>query len=139
MHRLAAAALAVAALTQAAEARPGPARTSAAAEMAGRLSGLEERATACFAETILSNAAALRAARSGRWYEAAGVVGFLCRPEAGEVMRARDAMERRAGAGERYFRQVYVRRLADALSRRIGGAVAVTAVASAEPGEAAAR
>ena len=42
---------------------------------------IREAATACFVETVVSNPKAMRLARDGRWYEAAGVTGFLCRPE----------------------------------------------------------
>jgi len=127
MQRLAGAALVLVALAASAEARPrrtGP----VSPEVSARLAALEERATACFAETILSNAAALRAARSGRWYEAAGVVGFLCRPEAGAIMRAHDALAGRQGPGLRYFRG-----LETALSARLAGELSRTAYATAEP------
>ena len=132
MQRLAGAALVLVALAASAEARPrrtGP----VSPEVSARLAALEERATACFAETILSNAAALRAARSGRWYEAAGVVGFLCRPEAGAIMRAHDALAGRQGPGLRYFRGPYVRGLETALSARLAGELSRTAYATAEP------
>ena len=129
MSRLTAAAAAFLVLTAAASARPAPQRPVPAALLAA----LDDRATACFADTILSNAGAMRAARAGRWYEAAGVTGYLCRPEVGEMMRAHDDVARRPGAGLAYFRKVYVRHLEAALSARVGEAVARKSVAEALP------
>jgi hypothetical protein len=93
---------------------------------------LEKAATDCFAETIGNNAAALAHARAGQWYEAAGVTGFLCRPEVAAMIRAHDAAYG-PGTGSRYFRGAYTRHLAQALQERLQPLLQTKAVANAEP------
>ncbi|MDO9427212.1 MAG: hypothetical protein Q7T93_10310 [Methylobacterium sp.] len=112
------------------------AEAQAASRVPGRphpvMSPLETAATACFAETILSNPAALRHARAGRWYEAAGVIGFLCRPEVDAMVRAHDGLHGR-GTGARFFRTAYTRHLGEELAGRLQPMLARQDVASAEP------
>ena len=96
------------------------------------LAPLEEAATACFVETVVSNPKAMRLARDGRWYEAAGVTGFLCRPEVDAMTKARDHLEGR-GAGGRYFTGPYTRHLGPELARRLEPLLTTKAVANAEP------
>ncbi|PIK70848.1 hypothetical protein [Methylobacterium frigidaeris] len=96
------------------------------------LAPLEQAATDCFAETIGNNPAALTHARAGRWYEAAGVIGFLCRPEVDAMTRARDHLDGR-GAGGRYFTGPYTRHLGQELARRLEPLLTTKAVATAEP------
>ncbi|GJD30345.1 hypothetical protein PMNALOAF_1591 [Methylobacterium adhaesivum] len=93
---------------------------------------LETAATACFAETILANPAAMKHARAGRWYEAAGVTGFLCRPEVDAMVQAHDALHGR-GTGVRYFRTAYTRHLGEQLAGRLQPILMRHDVASAEP------
>ncbi|MBL7406000.1 hypothetical protein INQ30_27180, partial [Escherichia coli] len=67
---------AVLALVSAAEARPHrhPAAPKVNAAEAEKVLGpLRQAATACFAETVLSNPKATAEARAGRWYEAVGI------------------------------------------------------------------
>lgn len=97
------------------------------------LAPLETAATACFAETIDANPTALAHAQAGRWYEAASVGGYLCRPEVAKLMRAHDVFDG-AGAGARYFRGPYVRRLGTALAAKLEPALVTRhAVADALP------
>ncbi len=110
------------------------------AEAAGRnpvqphavMSPLETAATDCFAETVLANPAATRHARAGRWYEAAGVTGFLCRPEVDAMIQAHDRLYGR-GTGARYFQRAYTRHLGQELAARLQPMLERKAVASAEP------
>lgn len=112
----------------------------AAAEAAGRnpdhphrvMSPLEIAATDCFAETVLANPAALRHARAGRWYEAAGITGFLCRPEVDAMIQAHDRLYGR-GTGARYFQTAYTRHLGQQLADRLQPVLERKAMASAEP------
>ncbi|KQP42508.1 hypothetical protein ASF49_01245 [Methylobacterium sp. Leaf104] len=112
----------------------------AAAEAAGRnpaqphavMSPLERAATECFAETVLSNPAATRHARAGRWYEAAGITGFLCRPEVDAMIQAHDRLYGR-GTGTRYFQNAYTRHLGQQLAERLQPMLERKSVASAEP------
>lgn len=122
--------LAVALLTHAAEARP--ARQHVPGSPHAVLSPLEEAATACFAETVLSNPKAMRLARDGRWYEAAGVIGFLCRPEVERMAVAHDRIYGR-GTGDRYFKGAYARHLDKQLAARLEPQLEPKTVASAEP------
>jgi hypothetical protein len=109
-----------------AEARP--ARTPDPA-----IAAAEGTATACLADAVLASPGAIEKARSGKWYEAAGVMGFLCRPEVDAMIRIRDRAEGR-GAGFRHFRTVYLRSLGDALAARVGPDLPrKTVTASAEP------
>jgi hypothetical protein len=113
---------------------------SAAAGAAGRnpthphtvMSPLEQAATDCFAETVLSNPAATRHARAGRWYEAAGITGFLCRPEVDAMIQAHDRLYGR-GTGARYFQTAYTRHLGQQLAERLQPMLERKSVASAEP------
>ncbi|WP_232630118.1 hypothetical protein [Methylobacterium sp. Leaf118] len=122
--------LAVALVSHAAEARP--ARQHVPGSPHAVLKPLEEAATACFAETVLSNPRAIRLARDGHWYEAAGVIGFLCRPEVQRMAVAHDQAYGR-GTGERYFKGAYARHLDKQLAARLQPMLEPTAVASAVP------
>lgn len=82
------------------------------------LAQLETAAADCFAEAVLSNPAALAHARAGRWYQAAGVSGVICRRDVARMIEARDAMQG-PGTGERFFRTVYVRHLDRTLAARL--------------------
>nr|WP_244424813.1 hypothetical protein [Methylobacterium nodulans] len=92
----------------------------------------ETAATECFAEAIGNNPSALALARNGRWYEAAGVIGFLCRPEVEAMVRAHD-QRHGWGTGDRYFRGTYTRHLARALEERMKPALETKTWANAEP------
>ncbi len=96
------------------------------------MSPLEKAATDCFAETVLSNPAATRHARAARWYEAASVTGFLCRPEVDAMIRAHDQLYGR-GTGTRYFQNAYTRHLGRELAERLQPMLERKAMASAEP------
>ncbi|WP_425463688.1 hypothetical protein [Methylobacterium oryzihabitans] len=120
-------ALVTACLGTAAQARE-PVRTERRAALAQR----EEAATACFADTIGNNPAALAHARAARWYEAAGIIGFLCRPEVDAMAQAYDAIHGR-GSGGRYFTGAYARNLGRDLATRLKPLLETTTVAHAEP------
>ena len=109
--------------------RDDPARL---AERARVLEPLEAAATACFAETIDANPTALGHARAGRWYEAASVGGYLCRPEVAKLMRAHDVFDG-TGAGARYFRGAYVQHLGAALATTLEPVITRHTVAEALP------
>ena len=94
---------------------------------------LEQAATACFAETVVANPGAMAHARAGRWYQAAGVIGFLCRPEVDAMIRAHDRIYGR-GTGDRYFKNAYAKHLDRELASRLQPLLERKAVASAEPG-----
>lgn len=96
------------------------------------LAHLEKASTDCFAEAVLANPAAKAHANAGRWYEAAGVIGFICRHEADRMMRARDAIQG-PGAGHRFFRTVYAKRLDRDLAVRLRPWLELQVVAIAEP------
>lgn len=119
--------LAVLALVSAAEARPRQ-RPDAEATLAP----LRQAATDCFAETVMANPGAMNHARAGRWYQAAGVIGFLCRPEVDAMVLAHDRLFG-SGTGERYFKSAYARHLDQQLAARIQPMLERKAVASAEP------
>ncbi|MGF3023054.1 hypothetical protein ACQVP2_09520 [Methylobacterium aquaticum] len=124
---------ALGAMELAAAVHPAAAAPNARAEhRRAVLAPLEQAATDCFAETIGNNPAALAHARAGRWYEAAGVIGFLCRPEVDAMTKARDHLEGR-GAGGRYFTGPYTRHLGPELARRLEPLLTTKAVANAEP------
>ena len=93
---------------------------------------LERAATDCFAETVMANPAAMRHARAGRWYEAAGIIGFLCRPEVDAMIRTHDRLFGN-GTGERYFKAAYTQHLGGELALRLRPMLERTAVATAEP------
>lgn len=93
---------------------------------------LERAATECFAETVMANPAAMGHARAGRWYEAAGVIGFLCRPEVDAMILAHDRLHGR-GTGTRYFKTAYTRHLGQELAVRLQPMLERKTVASAEP------
>lgn len=111
-----------------------------AAEAAGRspadphavMTPLERAATECFAETVMANPAAMGHARAGHWYEAAGIIGFLCRPEVDAMILAHDRLYGR-GTGTRYFKNAYTRHLGQELAVRLQPMLERKAVASAEP------
>lgn len=122
--------LAVVLLSPTAEARPPRQHVAGSAHTV--LAPLEEAATSCFAETVISNPKAMRLARDGRWYEAAGVTGFLCRPEVDRMAVAHDRIYGR-GTGARYFKGAYARHLDKQLAARLQPLLEPKAVASAEP------
>ncbi|WP_245259443.1 hypothetical protein [Methylobacterium sp. 77] len=93
---------------------------------------LEQAATDCFAETVMANPAAMRHARAGRWYEAAGIIGFLCRPEVDAMIRTHDRLFG-TGTGERYFKIAYTKHLGGELAIRLKPMLERKAVAIAEP------
>lgn len=113
--------------SSAADARP----TSRVNNIHPVMAPLEEAATNCFAETVVANPKALTLARSGRWYEAAGVIGFLCRPEVNRMVSAHDSLYGR-GTGDRYFKQAYAKHLDKQLATRLQPFLETKAVASAE-------
>jgi hypothetical protein len=125
---------AVLALVSAAEARPHrssvPTPDAATAEKV--MSPLRQAATDCFAETVMSNPKAIREARAGHWYEAAGITGFLCRPEVAAMIQAHDGLYG-PKTGERYFKGAYARHLDRQLAERLQPLLERKAVASAEP------
>ena len=94
---------------------------------------LEQAATECFADTVASNPRSLSLARGGRWYEAASVTGFLCRPEVDAMVAAYDRVYGR-GTGTRYFKGAYASHLGHELAERLRPILERKAVASAEPG-----
>lgn len=96
------------------------------------LTPLEQAATECFAETVMANPAAMRHARAGRWYEAASVIGFLCRPEVDAMIRTHDRIYGR-GTGEHFFKTAYTKHLGGELATRLQPMLERTAVATAEP------
>lgn len=127
--------LAVLALASSADARPHkhpptPAVNPVAAE--ALLAPLRKAATDCFAETVMANPRATTHARAGRWYEAAGVTGFLCRPEVAALIQAHDRLYGKK-TGERYFKGGYARHLDRQLAERLQPLLERKAVASAEP------
>ncbi|GJE54688.1 MULTISPECIES: hypothetical protein [Methylobacterium] len=93
---------------------------------------LEQAATDCFAETVMANPKATGLARAGRWYDAAGVIGFLCRPEVGRMVQAHDRLYG-AGTGDRYFKGAYARHLDKQLEARLQPMLETKTLASAEP------
>ncbi|MCE4226044.1 hypothetical protein HCU64_20030 [Methylobacterium sp. C25] len=93
---------------------------------------LEQAATDCFAETVMANPKAIRLAKSGHWYEAAGVIGFLCRPEVSRMVQAHDRLYGR-GTGDRYFKGAYAKHLDKQLEARLEPMLETKTVASAEP------
>ena len=93
---------------------------------------LEQAATDCLADTVMANPKAQRLARAGRWYEAASVIGFLCRPEVGRMIQAHERIYGR-GTGERFFAGSYARHLDRQLAVRLTPLLDREAYASAEP------
>lgn len=122
--------LALALIPMSVQARPARQRVPGTAHAV--MAPLEEAATTCFAETVLSNPRATTLARDNRWYEAAGVIGFLCRPEVGRMVRAHDGLYG-PGTGERYFKGAYAQHLDKQLAARLQPLLTTQAVASAEP------
>ncbi|HJE22166.1 MAG TPA: hypothetical protein K8W01_00710 [Methylorubrum populi] len=122
--------LAVILLAPSAEARP--ARQHIPGSSHAVLAPLEEAATACFAETVMANAKAMRLAREGHWVEAASVIGFLCRPEVDRMAVAHDRIYGR-GTGARYFKGAYALHLDKQLAARLQPQLELKTVASAEP------
>ncbi|GLS44325.1 hypothetical protein [Methylobacterium brachythecii] len=93
---------------------------------------LEQAATDCFAETVMANPKATRLAQAGRWYDAAGVIGFLCRPEVSRMVQAHDRLYG-SGTGDRYFKGAYAKHLDKQLEARLQPMLETKTVASAEP------
>lgn len=123
--------LAVLALVSAVEAKPR-AKSPAKADAEAALAPLRQAATDCFAETVMANPGAMNHARAGRWYQAAGVIGFLCRPEVDAMVMAHDRAYG-PGTGDRYFKGAYARHLDRQLAARLQPMLERKAVASAEP------
>jgi len=96
------------------------------------MASLEQAATDCLADTVMANPKAQRLARAGRWYEAASVIGFLCRPEVGRMIQAHERIYGR-GTGERFFAGSYTRHLDRQLAVRLTPLLEREAYASAEP------
>ena len=92
----------------------------------------EQAATACFAETIAANPRATALARAGRWYEAAGITGFLCRPEVDAMIMAHDGLHG-SGTGSRYFQATYIKDLGRELASRLQPMLRAETEANAEP------
>lgn len=122
--------VALCALPLTAEARPAPRPSQAQAEAV--MAPLRSAATDCFAETVMANPGAMRHARAGEWYQAAGVIGFLCRPEVDAMVQAHDRLFGQ-GSGNRYFKAGYARHLDHELAQRLQPLLERKAVASAEP------
>ncbi|WP_375464451.1 hypothetical protein [uncultured Methylobacterium sp.] len=95
------------------------------------LAPLQQAATDCFAETVMTNPGATNHARAGRWFQAAGVIGFLCRPEVDAMVAAYDRLNGR-GTGKRYFKAAYARHLDQQLASRLQPLLERKTVASAE-------
>lgn len=117
------------ALVSAAEARP---RAEPRPDAEATLAPLRQAATDCFAETVMANPGAMNHARAGRWFKAAGVIGFLCRPEVDAMVVAYDRVQGR-GSGNRYFKGAYAKHLDQQLAARLQPLLERKAVASAEP------
>ena len=127
-------ALALVLAASAAEARPAAHSVENARAV---MVPLEEAATQCFAETVMSNPKATELARAGRYVEAASVIGFLCRPEVAQMMQTHDRLFGK-GTGDRHFHGLYARHLDEQLAARLQPALAqprieAKTVASAEP------
>ena len=131
MKALLVSAFAVAFLSSAVEARPLHRFPSPSNNAHPVMAPLEEAATNCFAETVMANPKAMNLAKSGHWYEAAGVIGFLCRPEVSRMVAAHDNIYGR-GTGDRYFKKAYARRLDKQLATRLQPVLETKAVASAD-------
>lgn len=127
--------LSVLALVSTAQARPHrhpTAPTVNPVEAEKVLAPLRQAATACFADTVMTNPKAMSNARAGRWLEAASITGFLCRPEVAAMAQAYDRVYG-AKSGERYFKGAYAKHLDEQLAERLQPLLARQAVASAEP------
>ncbi|MCJ2090482.1 hypothetical protein MKK88_31550 [Methylobacterium sp. E-005] len=124
--------LALVSTAQARSHRHPPVQTVNQAEAEKVLAPLRQAATACFADTVLSNPKATAEARAGRWYEAVGITGFLCRPEVAAMIQAHDQIYG-AKTGERYFKTAYAKHLDQQLAERLQPVLARKTVASAEP------
>lgn len=92
----------------------------------------EQAATACFAETIAANPRAMALAKASRWYEAAGVTGFLCRPEVDALILAHNGFHG-SGTGSRYFQTTYIKHLGCELASRLQPMLTAGTLANAEP------
>lgn len=82
------------------------------------LAPLEAEATECFASAILANPRARMHAEAGRWYQAAGVMGIICQREVDAIVRTSDRLPG-VQSGQRYFKDVYVKRLDQDLKTRL--------------------
>lgn len=123
--------LAIVLLASAVEARPVP---RAPTKPHPVMAPLEEASTQCFADTVMANPKAIGLAKAGRWYEAASVIGFLCRPEVERMALAYDRLYGR-GKGERYFKGPYARHLDKELAARLKPVLEPRTLASAETPE----
>jgi hypothetical protein len=125
----------VLALVSAAQARPHrqPTRPAVNTVEADKvLAPLRQAATECFADTVMTNPKAVANARAGRWFEAASITGFLCRPEVAAMIQAHDRIYG-PKTGERYFKGPYAKHLDQQLAERLQPRLERKAVASAEP------
>ena len=93
---------------------------------------LQQAATDCFAETVMANPGAMNHARAGRWFQAAGVIGFLCRPEVDAMIETHDRLFGR-GTGAKFFKGAYAHHLDQQLALRLQPMLERKTVASAEP------
>lgn len=96
------------------------------------LAPLQQAATDCFAETVMANPGATNHARAGRWFQAAGVIGFLCRPEVDAMVEMHDRLYGR-GTGNKFFKGAYALHLDQQLALRLQPLLERKTVASAEP------
>lgn len=98
------------------------------------LEPLRLAATRCFAETVLANPKAVALARAGHWYEAAGIAGFLCRPEVDAMVQAHDRLYG-PGSGNQYFELRYTEQLGRDLAAQLRPMLERKSVANAAPVE----
>ncbi len=111
---------------------PAVARERPASDADKIMAPLQQAATDCFAETVMANPGAMNHARAGRWFEAAGVIGFLCRPEVDAMIGTHDRLYGR-GTGAKFFKGAYARHLDQQLALRLQPMLERKTVASAEP------
>lgn len=78
----------------------------------------EAAATECLAQAVMATPGSVTKARAGLWYEAAGVMGHICRPEFDRMVAAYDAAEGRGAGGRRF--KAYVGAMGRTLSARLG-------------------
>ncbi len=90
----------------------------------------EAAVTECMAQAVMATPGSVSKARAGLWYEAAGVMGHICRPEFDRMVAAYDAAKG-PGAGGRRF-EAYVRGMDRTLAVRLGPELRQD-VAHAEP------
>ena len=111
---------------------PATARERSKPDVEKVMAPLQQAATDCFAETVMANPGAMNHARAGRWFQAAGVIGFLCRPEVDAMIETHDRLLGR-GTGTKFFKGAYARHLDQQLALRLQPMLERKTVASAEP------